>query len=295
MYIKWEEGAPAPVGNCRHTAVWLNELVYVGGGYDSGAKPDGGLKPLYTINCYDTVNDSWSNPIDVPYCFFAITTLNQRLLIAGGKDKSGKKTDQVLTMDANQLTNYTKMVSAKTWATAVGHEGMLLIAGGRDDQGKKLSSTELFDSNLKQWYICNDLLQPHSSLKSVIVDNILYLLGGINKDGIYSTKVFTAPLDTLPKHQLNWNAQQDTPWCVSAPVLNGTDLVLVGGYRCCDDTRTFNVYKFNKVSHRWEDIGCIPSARSFSAAVSTADNRIIVIGGQNDKGEVTNTVWIGRI
>ena len=61
---------------------------------------------INTINCCDTVNNSWSNLINVPYCFFATTTLNQRLLIAGGKDKSGKKTDQVLTVDANQLTNY---------------------------------------------------------------------------------------------------------------------------------------------------------------------------------------------
>ena len=58
-------------------------------------------------------------------------------------------------------------------------------------------------------------------------------------------------------------------------------------------THTSDVYKLNKVSHSWEAIGHIPSARSSSAAVSTADNRVIVIGGWNDKGEYTNTVWIG--
>ena len=125
----------------------------------------------------------------------------------------------------------------------------------------------------------------------MIVDNILYLLGGANKDG-YSPAVFTAPLDTLSSHQLKWNALQDTPCCGSAAVsVYGTHLLIVGGYkarRCTSD-----VYKLNKVSHRWEAIGNIPPARSRSAAVSTADNRIIVIGGYNYKGEYTNTVWIG--
>ena len=142
----------------------------------------------------------------------------------------------------------------------------------------------------------NDLPQPHSWLRSVIVDNILYLLGGVNKDGNYSPVVFTAPLDTLSRHQLKWDTLQDTPWCCSAPVsVYGTHLLIVGGVKKIGDkyTCTSDVYKLNKVSHSWEAIGHIPSAISSSAAVSTADNRVIVIGGLNDKGEYTNTVWIG--
>ena len=138
-------------------------------------------------------------------------------------------------------------------------------------------------------------LRTYSSLKSVIVDNILYLLGGYNKDGA-SPAVFTAPLDTLSRHQLKWNTLQDTPWCRSAPVsVYGTHLLIVGGWKKIGYkyTRTSNVYKLNKVSHSWEAIGHIPSARESSAAISTADNRVMVTGGLNDKGEFTNTLWIG--
>ena len=73
--MKWEEGAPAPVVNCYgHTAVWLNELVYVGGGYETGRKDS------YRIDCYDPVNNTWGFHIKTPYCHFALTTLNKRLL-----------------------------------------------------------------------------------------------------------------------------------------------------------------------------------------------------------------------
>ena len=235
------------MGHVHHTAVWLNGLVYLGGGIETG------LSPSYTINCYDPVNNSWSSPINTPCCNFAMTTLNNKLLIAGGGDKSYKNTNQILTMAAGQLKNYTKMITARSFATATGHQGMLIITGGKDDKGKTLSSTELFDSSNGQWYVTNDLPQPHFSLQSVIVDNILYLLGGYNKDGT-SPAVFTAPLDTLSTHQLKWNTHQDTPWCCSAPVsVYGTHLLIVGGVKMIgyEFTCTSDVYKLNKVSHSW--------------------------------------------
>ena len=290
MNIKWEEGAPAPVGRAGHTAVWLNGLVYVGGGSETR------VGPSYTINCYDPVNNSWSSPINTPYYHFAMTILHSKLLIAGGQDKSYKKTNEILTMDAGQLKNYTKMITAKSLSTAAGHQGMLIITGGVDDKGKRLSSTELFDSSNGQWYVTNDLPQPHYWLQSVIVDNILYLLGGVNEDDKFSPAVFTAPLDTLSRHQLKWNILQDTPCCISAPVsVYGTHLLIVGGSKKIGDkfTRTSDVYKLNKVNHSWEAIRHIPSATEASGAVSTADNRVIVIGGLNNKGERSNTVLIG--
>ena len=286
MNIKWEEGTPAPVGRADHTAVWLNGLVYVGGGYEAGM-----VRGSYIINCYDPVKNSWSSTT-TPYCVFAMTTLNNKLLIAGGSDKSYKVTNRILTMDNGQLKNYTKMTTARSYATAAGHQRMLIITGGRDDKNKILSSTELFDSTNGQWYTCSDLPQPHYCLQSVIVDNILYLLRGVNKDGNDSPAIFITPLDNLSRHQLKWNTHKDTPWCRFAPVsVNGAQLLIVGGRK--GSTRTSKVYKLNKVTYNWEAIGHIPSARESSAAVSTADNRVIVIGGYDDEVEYTNTVWIG--
>ena len=103
-------------------------------------------------------------------------------------------------------------------------------------------------------------------------------------------------MDTLSRHQLKWSTNQDTPCYHSAPVsVSGTNLLIVGGSkeRGNEFTRTSDIYKLNKITYHWEAIGHIPSARSITAAVSTADNRVIVIGGVNDKREHTNTVWIG--
>ena len=263
----------------------------MGGGFTA----EGNLS--YTISCYDSLNNSWNFSVDIPYCLFSMAALNNSLLVAGGKDLLKQKTNRVFIMASGQLKNYTKMITARSCATAVGHQGMLIITGGKDDKDKRLSSTELFDSKNGQWYTCSDLPQPYSWLQSVIVDNILYLLRGSSEHG-GSPAVFIASLDTLPKHQLKWNTHQDTVWHFPAVVsVNGTHLLTLGGgslkrmgdkYPCTSD-----IYKLNKVNNSWEAIGHIPSARTSPAAVSTADNRIIVIGGRNDKGKETNTVWIG--
>ena len=283
------------MGHFAHTAVWLNGLVYVSGGYLTINMAS------YKIDCYDPVNNLWNCRINTPYCHFAMTTLNNHLIIAGGVDKSLKTTNQILTMDTVQteLKNYTKMITARASATASGYQGMLIVTGGWGDKGKAfaLSSTEIFDSRNTQWFKCSNLPQPHYWLQSVIVDNILYLLGGTSKDGHPSPAVFTAQLDTLSRHQLKWNTHQDTPWCRSAPVsVHGTHLLIIGGCKMIGIAHkcTTEVYKLNKVTHSWEAIGHIPLARCSSAAVSIADNRVIVIGGCMDyEGEITNTVWIG--
>ena len=274
------------MGRYGHTAVWLNGLVYVGGGIATG------LIASVVIDCYDPVNNAWVSSVNTPYCYFTIAALNNKLLIAGGKDENAIRTNQVLTLDIGQLKTYTKMITARSHATAIGHHGMLIITGGTDNNGKRLSSTELLDSNTGQWYKCSDLPQPHSGLKSVIVDNILYLLGGLNKDGYDSQAVFAAPLDTLQTHWLKWNIHQVTPFCYSAPVsVNATYLLIVGGYKKA--IYTSGIHKFDKLSLRWEAIENIPSAIYSSAAVSTADDRVFVIGGLNDKGKISNIIWIG--
>ena len=289
--FKWEEGAPTAVSGRGHIAIWLNGVVYVGGGYEVEAQGS------HFINCYDHVKGSWAPPINTPYCFFAMATMKNSLFIVGGQDKAYKRTNQILTLDAGQLKNYTNMITAISSTTAIGHQAMLIIAGGWDDEGKILSSTEIYDSNIGQWYTCNDLPQPCHSLRSAIVDNTLYLLGGFNDSHKSSAAVFSAPLDSLSRHQLKWNTHKDTPWCCSTPMgMHSTHLLIIGGHNKVGNNsyiRTSNVYKLKKSSHNWKVIGCTPSARCSVAAVSTVDNKIIVIGGRNDNGKPTNTVWIG--
>ena len=267
MNIKLHDGAPAPVKGAYHTAVLCGRKVYIGGGDGSP----------YRINIYTPVNNSWSlSAIDTCYKYFAMTTLNNQLITAGGKDRSNKVTNKIFSLDGDHLKEYTRMSTPRYWATAAGYQGTLIITGGNDHYST-LDSTEMFNSTTGQWYNTGKLPSPHCGLQSVIVDNVLYLLGGT---GI--STVYTAPLDTPSSHQLKWSPQQETPGSSPTPFgIQGRHLLTVGGGNRGVATR--DIHKFNKITDSWEVIGQILSARCGPAVVSVADNKIVVVGGYDDK------------
>jgi len=299
LNIKWQDGAPMPwpEGVANHTAVLCDEKVYIGGGVETGYGVTR-CDPSNRIDVYTPANNSWSpSPIKTSYHYFAMTTLNNQVITAGGKDGDNEATNKIFSLDGDHLKEYTRMVTPRFYTTAAGYQGILIITGGKEGEYRILATTELFDSTTEQWYTTSNLPLPHYCLHSVIVHNTLFLLGGMIQDKQSSTAVFTAPLDTISSHQLNWSSQQNTPWCYSAPVsIQGKLLLIVGGekkkgyrqYVCTSD-----IHMFNQVSHSWEVIGQIPLARGGPTAVCVADHKIVVIGGSDDSVQCTNTVWIG--
>ena len=274
----------------------LGELIYVGSGY---AGPE--LEPRkssHEIYVYNTLRNSWDPPISIDYCWFAMATLNNRLLIIGGKGRDRKVINQIFKMDVTgRLEFYTRMNTARSWTTAITHEKMLLIVGGKDVNGTALSSVELFDSRNEEWYLCmhSNLPSPHYVLSAAIVDNNLYLIGGINQNNRSSPKVFVASLDSLlARHELRWRAHRDTPYyCSAAVCVDDTHLLLLGGSRNYHHEYTSDVYKLDQGSESWVKVGNLPFVRNLLAPVVMDDGSIMVIGGTKNKGIPTNTMWKG--
>lgn len=87
------------------------------------------------------------------YRLFVMTALNNNLLIVGRRNKSFKMTGQILASDAaGHLSNYTKMITARSLSTVAAYQRVLIITGSKDNKGIKLASAEVFHSSTKQWY-----------------------------------------------------------------------------------------------------------------------------------------------
>ena len=289
--VKWEKLAPLPVGRTAHTAVLLGGNVYVGGGVE-----DTNNKDTYRLDVYNLTTNQWSSsPIITPYCDFAMTVLDDKLVIAGGATKNDEAVKKVLVLNTGQWKDYSEMPTARCNATAVGYNSMLIVVGGGikvEGRWTRVSTTEILDTTNGCWYTCNNLPSPHQQLKAVIMNNILYLLGGVDKDVKPSPQVFVASLNNLSTHQLNLQSAPSTQWCFSAPVvLYNKFLLTVGGLQ--QSHRTFEVNVFNSSTGQWKNLTNIPAARSGPAVVGVADNNIIVIGGKNNDLKYSNTVWIG--
>ena len=170
---------------------------------------------------------------------------------------------------------------------------MLIVAGGSikvEGESSLVSTTELLDTTKGCWYSCNSLPSPHTLLQAAILNDKLYLLGGIDKDCKPSPQVFVASLDTLSNHQVNWQSAPSTPWCASYPVvLYNKFLLTVGGWQ---QNTTSRVYIFSLSTGQWMHLTNIPAAINSPATLCVA-NTILVIGGANIENEYSKKVWIG--
>ena len=241
--IKWEEGAPAPVASVYHTTVLYNGAIYVGGGLCKD------VHDLFKINIYHPDANKWDDAINTPYLGFSMTFLVNKLIIVGGMIRRPVKvTNKLFTLQGGQWEDYSQMPTARQWASAVSHQSMMIVMGGTDDDDEILSTTELLYSTTGQWVKCNDLPQPLYFLKSVIVGDMLYTIGGRNGDGKDSKAVYAAPLHALSNHQLEWEQLADTPWKGSAAVsVNNKYLLVVGGDGVHDTVCVFKSEKAGSI------------------------------------------------
>ena len=302
--IKWKEGAPAPVATVAHTAVLFNGSVYVGGGVcDYGGDDDddddeeaGDNDDLCRINIYHLETNNWGDAIDTPHAAFAMTVLVNKLIIVGGAIKgSSEATNKLLTLQDEEWEDYSQMPTARGFASATNHQSMMIVIGGMNSENQILTTTELLDSTTGQWFKCNDLPQPLICSQLVIVNDMLYTLGGRTTDDYFSKAVYAATLGALTNYQLEWQQLKDTPWHGSAAVsLSNKYLLAVGGRAELDSVCILRRKKAGSVitSKSWESIGTLPKVHGGTSAVSLG-NQIIVIGGIDEEDDYQRTVTIG--
>ena len=169
MNIKWEDGASGPVKHGGYfNAVYLEGKVYVGGGGDELSGAMGSCR----IDVYTLATNSWRrSPIKSFYCYFAMKTLNDQLITAGGENEDYKTTNRICYLQGNKLKRYTRMTTPRRYAAAAGHQGILIVTGGLDNECSRLATTELFDSstggwfNTGQWYTAGELPFADCQLK----------------------------------------------------------------------------------------------------------------------------------
>jgi len=306
MNVKWEKVTSLPACISGHTAVLLHGLIYVGGGSE---EKEGKKVESYSLHVYNLSTNKWNALVTTPCCDFAMTTLNDKLFIAGGATKNDEVMKKVFVLNTanGEWKDYSEMPTAKYCATAVGYQSLLIIIGGvtitkgvikilAGGRWSAQSTTELLDTTNGQWYTCDNIPSPHAQLKAVVVNDTLYMLGGANSNLKPSLQVLGASLDdTVKTHKIKWQSLADIPFCYSTPaVLCNKYLLTVGGrqQQSDDSSHISEVRALNPVTALWKQIANLPIATSFPAAVSM-DNKLVVIGGMTKDKKFSNTVWIG--
>ena len=140
----------------------------------------------------------------------------------------------------------------------------------------------------RRWYIAQSLPKPRSALKSTLIGNTVYLMGGPGWDHTVmpNKTVHHVDLDELIAKALSnldtptlWQTLQGLPLALSAPLSIGRSLLAVGGR---EDKRnpSSSIHLYQPDARRWVKVGDLPTARYGCTCSVLPSGEVVVAGGQ---------------
>ena len=279
---------PIKMGDSVQSVV-IGDTVYVGGGFAVNDRDKCTVMKLE--------QDQWTKLPEYTAKRFAMTSLANRLVLVGGNNPRNKKrTNQLAVFESGEWTHpYPPMNIARDFSTAVSFNNHIIVAGGDDDKRRALSSVEVLDVASRRWYIAQSLPNPRSELKSTLIGNTLYLMGGYDHTLSATKTVYHVDLTELvAKAHSNldtptlWQTLQEVPLVLSAPLSIGRSLLAVGGWD--GDNSSSSIHLYQPDTRRWVKVGDLPTARYRCTCSVLPSGEVIVAGGDRQTASNYNII-----
>ena len=281
-------------------SVVVQRRLYVGGGFDGSIDSD----TNYIVMEYDIYSGRWATLSPYRARAFAMTAINNQLLLVGG-DEHGDESKLMGVWEADQKAwthPYPEMLSAHSFCSAVVYNEWLVVAGGYT-QVCMMSTVEVLDISTKQWYIGPSAPVAWRSMKTAVVGDTGYFMGGWDITS-RTEKVYRLCIQTLISHinlkkapsegQNIWSEIPGLQLVKSTPLsING--LLLAVGGRNKEDQVVTAIHLYQPNTEEWVKVGDLPSARYQCTCAKIAGNELLVAGGDNDNYEFLKRVDIALL
>ena len=296
LQLSWRRGLDMPVGMEGYIqSVVVQGTVYVGGG-NAGHNN-------FTVMEYDTNAGQWTKMPPYKTMWFAMTAIhNQPVLVGGHGYRNESKMVGVWSANDKKWTHpYPEMNTARSQCSVVVYNDWLVVAGG-SSPGRLLSSVEVMNTVSKQWYAGPPMSAPWSSMKTAIVGDMCYFMGGyVNTPGsgilLYATsKVYSVSLPALvskphPQHSTDqedlWKEIAELPTTLSTPLSISGSLLAVGGVTKDDNAASTTICLYQPDTGEWVKVGDLTTARYKCTCAVTADNKLLlVVGGKRSENKL---------
>ena len=257
--------------------------MYVGGG-DSGRSTDNN----HIVMTYDISTGKWATLPPYRASAFAMTAINNQLVLVGGDERGGGRSKVVGVWDADnkQWTHpYPEMHTARELCSAVVHNEWLVVAGGWSASNSRLSSVEVMNTNIKQWYAGPPTPMPRSSMKTATVGDECYFMGGSTATVTPTNTVYSVSLSALTTG-LNSSTRKGQIWkeisglqtTYSTPLSISGSLLAVGG-RDKDRKAVTAIHLYQPKTGEWVKVGDLPTPRWNCTCAMITDRELLVAGG----------------
>ena len=285
LQLKWRRGPDMPFGMSIYIqSVQVQGTLYVGGGTAVGDND-------YTVMTYDISAGKWATLPPYSTRFFAMTAIDNHLVLVGGQGRNavGSKVLGVWSEDSKKWTHpYPDMTTPRSSCSAVVYNQHLVVAGGRG-AGDRLSSVEVMNTDTKQWYAGPPTPIAWSNMKTAIVGDTCYFMGGFIK-GYSTNKVYRVSLpalvsqlnsDSSAKDTQTWKELPQLPVTCAAPLSISGSLLAVGGDKDLIAVSALHLYQPD--AGQWVKVADLPSPRCWCTCVMISDKELIVAGGDVDR------------
>ena len=273
-------------------SVIVQEIVYVGGG-------GSGRENSYIVMAYNTRSQTWHQLPPHATLGFAMVVINNKLVLVGGRNRSRDDTNilGVWEADKRQWTHpYGPMPTPRSWLSAVVYKQWLIVAGGVTGSNK-VSTTVVLDISSNQWNSAPSAPNPWSEMRSAIIGDMCYFMGGYYYDGRPIEMVYSVSLPALVSQTTSTSSTPHPMWktistlghSLCAPLSIGGELLAVGGRKNGKDVSDIRHYV--RETNKWVVVGHTKSPISRCSCTVISVTLVAVVGGIS----YNNTFHLGSL
>ena len=291
-----------PFGMDGCQSVVVEGTVYVGGG-SAGYRS----RNNYIVMTYDISTGKWATLPPYRARGFAMTAINNQLVLVGGREHDGGRSKVLGVWDADnkQWTHPNpEMHTARSQCSAVVYNEWLVVAGGATTDGAILSSdsVEVMNINSKQWYAGPQTCVPWFYMKSAIVGDNCFFMGGYTSgnnvlSSTATTNVYSMSLPYLiSKLQSDerdgqiWKEISGLQTTRSTPLSISGFLFAVGGMDK-DREAVTAIHLYQPDTGEWVKVGDLPTPCYNCTCVLLNPNReILVVGRPKAKDNIRTDI-----
>ena len=265
-------------------SVMVQGIVYVGGG-STGLLSNND----YMVMEYDMHSGKWGMLPPYRLCNFAMTVINNQLVLVGGEDKQNRRSRKlgIWRTDNKKWTHpYPDMPTARSRASAVTYDKWLIVTGGWSGDDTPLSTVEVMNINTKQWYTGTPVPTAFTGMKTALVGDLWYLMGGCDDNDRVTDKVYSVSLPVLIS-QVNSTQRDPQIWkCISGlglyfstPLSISGSLLALGGKIMDKYESVTTIHHYQPETGEWVKVGDLPSPRCLCTCTVINNGEVLVAGG----------------
>ena len=286
---------PYSMAGCTRLAV-MQGKVYVGGGI-TDKESDGRIVMEYTSS-----SGKWAMLPPYRRRCFTMAVIHNQLLLVGGYERHQPASKVLGVWGADRkawMHPYPDMHTGRCRCSAAVHFEWLVVAGGYGRRKNNLSSVEVLNTDTKQWYAGPPMPMPSWKMKTAVVGDMYYSMGGCGGDDEPIKTVLSASMQALIRHVNSCKEEpEDQIWkeipgpqlMGSAPLSISGSLLAVGGDDENEEDKTA-IHFYQPKTGEWVKAGDMPTPRSNCVCTRISDREVLVAGGWYKKR--LSTVLVG--